>query len=327
MHQKIKWGILGTGRMAGIFTSELKNLPDAVVSAVGSRDKKKAQDFADRFKIPQFYGSYDDLVSYSDTDIIYIATPHPIHAENTILSLRANKHVLCEKPFSINTHETQSMISLAKDRGLFLMDALWVRFTPLMQWLKQAVDDDFLGELGMFSGSFGYTMNFDPKNRVYNPELGGGALLDVGIYPLSTSIWFMGVPDEMLALAKLGITNIDEKMGIVMKTPDGKISTIYTAVVNRTPGDFTIMGDKGYITVAGPWWHLDKLTVHMNSGNTEVKTFPFESRGYVYMASHVMKCIREGKTESSVVPLSETLSIMKTMDHIRQQIGLKYPME
>lgn len=327
MHQKIKWGILGTGRIAEIFTSELKKLPNAVVSAVGSRDKEKAQVFADRFSIPQYYGSYDDLVSCSDTDIIYVATPHSCHMDNTILSLRANKHVLCEKPFSINSHESKSMISLAKDKGLFLMDALWIRFTPLMEWLKQALKDCIIGELGMFSGSFGYAMNFDPENRVYNPELGGGALLDVGIYPLSTSIWLMGVPDETVALAKLGHTGIDEHTGMVMKTPDGKISVIYTAVVNRMPGEFTIMGEKGYISVPGPWWHLDKLFLHLNSGHTEVKTFPFEGRGYVYMARHVMNCICEGKTESPFIPLSDTLSIMNSMDQIRQQIGLKYPME
>jgi len=327
MHQKIKWGILGTGRMAEIFTSELKSLPDAVVSAVGSRDRKKAQLFASRFGVPHYYGSYDELVSRSDADIIYVATPHPFHAENTILSLRANRHVLCEKPFSINSLEAMSMIHMAKEKELFLMDALWIRFTPLMQWLKQAVDDGFLGVPGIFSGSFGYSMDFDPHSRVYNPELGGGALLDVGIYPLSTSIWLMGLPDETVALAKLGTTRVDERTGFVMKTPEGKISTIFTSVINRTPGEFSIMGEKGFVTVPGPWWHQDKLTIYPNSGKAEIKTFPFEGRGYTYMAKHVMNCIRERMTESPVVPLSETFSIMKIMDKVKKQIGLKYPME
>jgi predicted dehydrogenase len=327
MNARIKWGIMGTGRIAEIFTSELKNLPDAIVSAVGSRNKSKARGFAERFGIPHYFGSYDELVSGSDIDIVYIATPHSRHSENTQLALQANKHVLCEKPFSINHEEAQTMISLAKKKNRFLMDALWIRFTPLMQWVKQAIHDGLLGEPGIFSGSFGYNMEFDPESRVYKRELGGGALLDVGIYPLSTGIWLMGNPVETVALAKLGMTGIDERTGIVMKTRDNKISTIYTSVINRTPGEFTVMGDKGFINVHGPWWHLDKLTIHLNSGKSDIISFPLEERGYIYMARHVMTCLREGKTESPVVPLSETVSIMTIMDTIRKQIGLKYPME
>ncbi len=207
------------------------------------------------------------------------------------------------------------------------MDALWIRFTPLMQWLKPALDNGFLGHLGMFSGSFGYAMEFDPQSRVYNPDLGGGALLDVGIYPLSTSVWLMGAPEETKALATLGKTSVDERTGIVMKTRDGKISTLYTAVVNRTPWDFTVMGENGIMTVHGPWWHQDTLTYYPKTGEPEEKKFSFDGRGYGYMAQHVMTCLCEGKIESPVIPHDETLSIMKIMDRIRVQIGLKYPME
>jgi predicted dehydrogenase len=325
MVHKIRWGILGTGRMAELFTSELKRLPDAIVDAVGSRNIQNARAFGDRFDIPHRFGSYEDLAWKSQCDIIYVATPHPYHAENSILTLNAGKHVLCEKPFAMNEREAESMIRLAKEKKLFLMDALWIRFTPLMQWLKPALDKGFLGELGMFSGSFGYDMPFDSSSRVYNPDLGGGALLDVGIYPLSTSTWFLGKPQQTTALAKLGPTSIDERTGIVMKTTDGKLSVIYTAVVNRTPRDFTVMGDKGMITVHGPWWHQDKLTVYPKSGDPEERNFPFENRGYGYMARHVMACIREGRMESPVIPHSETLSIIETMDKIREKIGLKYP--
>ncbi len=325
MNQKIKWGILGTGRMAELFTSELKHLPDAVVQAVGSRNMQKAQAFGKRFEIPQRFGSYEDLVRQSDTDIIYVATPHPFHAENTVLALKSGRHVLCEKPFAMNAGEAEIMIRTARETGYFLMDALWIRFTPLMQWLKQALDKGFLGEPGIFSGSFGYAMDFDPESRVYNPNLGGGALLDVGVYPLSTSVWLMGKPWKTEALATLGKTNIDEKTGIIMITRDEKLSVLYTAVTHRTPWDFTVMGEKGMITVHGPWWNQNKLTFYPESGKPDMKSFPFENRGYGYMAKHVMHCILQEIPESPVIPHNETLTIMSTMDQIRKKIGLRYP--
>lgn len=327
MKKNINWGILGTGRMAEIFTSELLRLPGCKITAVGSRSAEKAHAFGNRFHISEQFGSYDALVQQSSADIIYVATPHPYHAENAKRALNNGKHVLCEKPFSINAKDAESMIKLAHKTNLFLMDALWIRFTPLMKWLKTALDNGFLGDLGMFSGSFGYAMEFDSQSRVYNPDLGGGALLDVGIYPLSTSVWLMGIPEETKALATLGKTSVDERTGILLKTTDGKISALYTAVVNRTPLDFTVMGKKGIITVHGPWGHQDRLTYYPKSGEAEEKKFAFDGRGYGYMAQHVMNCIREGKAESPVISHDETLSIMKIMDQIREQIGLKYPME
>ncbi|MDD5582868.1 MAG: Gfo/Idh/MocA family oxidoreductase [Candidatus Marinimicrobia bacterium] len=325
--QKIKWGILGTGRMAEIFTTELQYLPMASVQAVGSRDIHKANTFADRFKIPERFGSYENFVRDASVDVIYVATPHSFHKENTLLALEAGKHVLCEKPFAINFQEADVMIQTAHHKGLFLMDALWVHFTPLMQWLKMSVEEGYLGNLGMFSGAYGYAMAFDPSSRIFNPALGGGALLDVGIYPLSTSIRLLGIPEDVVALAKRGNTGIDERTGCVMKTGDGKISVFYTAVINQMPLDFTVMGEKGIITVPGPWWHQDRLIIKPVSGNPQEKTFPFEHRGYGYMAQHVMMCIQNGVTESPILPHSQTLSIMNTMDKIRQAIGLTYPME
>ncbi|MCD6234738.1 MAG: Gfo/Idh/MocA family oxidoreductase [Candidatus Marinimicrobia bacterium] len=327
MKKQIKWGILGTGRMAEIFTSELMHLPEAIVVAVGSRHHKKAEAFGERFHIPERFNSYSDLVNQSSADIIYVATPHPFHKDNTILALSAGKHVLCEKPFAINAREAESMITVSQTKGLFLMDALWIRFTPLMQWLKQALEDEVVGKPGLFSGAFGYAMDFNPESRVFNPHLGGGALLDVGIYPLSTSVWLLGMPVETKSLATLGESGIDERTGIVMKTADGMLSVFYTAVVNRTPYDFTVMGEKGMITVHEPWWHQNTLTIHPVSGRPIVKHFPFENRGYGYMALHVMSCIRKGLTESPAIPHEETLGIMKLMDQIREQIGLKYPGE
>jgi predicted dehydrogenase len=327
MMKKLKWGILGTGRMAEIFTSELMKLPDAHVVAVGSRIQRKAEAFGKQFHIHERFGSYSDLVNHSSADIIYVATPHPFHKDNTILALEAGKHVLCEKPFAIHAGEAETMIKIARSRGLFLMDALWIRFTPLMQWLKESLGKGLLGNPGIFSGAFGYAMDFDPQSRVFNPHLGGGALLDVGIYPLSTSVWIMGNPVETAALATLGRSGIDERTGIVMKTADEKLSVLYTSVINQTPYDFTVMGEKGVVTVHGPWWHQDSLTIHPGTEKPVVKHFAFENRGYGYMASHVMTCIRNGKTESPVVPHAETLTIMKVMDQIRQQIGLKYPGE
>lgn len=325
--KKLKWGILGTGRMADIFVTELIQLPEAHVVAVGSRTQKNAETFGVKFHIPERFGSYSDLVDQSSADIIYVATPHPFHKDNTILALEAGKHVLCEKPFAIHAGEAESMVTVARTRGLFLMDALWIRFTPLMQWLKESLEKGILGKPGIFSGAFGYAMDFDPQSRVFNPYLGGGALLDVGIYPLSTSVWIMGNPTETVSLATLGRSGIDERTGILMKTADGKLSVLYTAVINRTPYDFTVMGEKGMITVHGPWWHQNSLTIYQGSKKQLVKHFPFKNRGYGYMASHVMTCIRNGQTESPIIPHKETLTIMKVMDQIRQQIGLKYPGE
>ncbi len=327
MSTKFRWGILGAGGIAKKFSIGVQALADHELIAVGSRTQEKADQFADQFNIPHRHASYEALVSDPEVDAIYVATPHPMHKENTLLCLAHGKHVLCEKPFTINASEAQAIIDAARKHKLFLMEAMWTRFIPAVVEAKRLVDSGAIGEVRMINADFGYRAGFNPASRAFDPALGGGGLLDVGIYPLSLASMFLGRPDRIASLADIGQTGVDEQSAFVLGYPGGQLATIYNAVRTNTPQEAIIMGTDGMIRIHPPFWIPKKLTLTQPGKGAQEMEIPFAANGYNYEAAEVANCVRAGKLESDVMPLDESLQLMETMDAIRAQWGMKYPME
>lgn len=325
MTEKIRWGILGTGMIAHKFATGLSVLPDAELLAVGSRSQESADKFADQYNAPHRHSSYEALATDPDVDAIYVATPHPMHVSNTKLCLENGKAVLCEKPFALNAGEAESMVSLAREKKIFLMEAMWTRYLPVMVKLRELVAAGTIGEVRMLNADFGFRTGFDPSGRLFDPELGGGAMLDVGIYPISLSYMLFGAPSEIRSLANLGATGVDEQSAYLLGYTGGQLALLSSATRTNTPHEAVIIGTEGRIHIPD-WWHGEKLTIIKNN-QQETLELPLTGNGYNYEAAEVARCLRAGLLESDTMPLDETLSIMKTMDTIRAQWGLVYPQE
>jgi predicted dehydrogenase len=327
MAEPIRWGIVGTGRIAQFFARGLSVLPDAQLVAVGSRTKEAADKFADMFSIPRRHASYADLANDPEVDAVYVATPHNLHKENTILCLRAGKAVICEKPFAINAREAAEMIGVARETGRFLMEAMWTRFLPVLVKVRELLAQGVIGEVRMMEADFGFRTDFNPKGRLFNPELGGGGLLDVGIYPISLAWMLFGKPKQITSTVHLGQTGVDEQMALLLSYEQGQIAICSAAVRTNTVQEAYIYGTDGYIKLHSQWWKGERLTLAQSGKDPQVIDLPLEGNGYNYEAAEVMRCVRAGKLESDTIPLDETLAIMGTLDQIRAQWGLKYPME
>jgi predicted dehydrogenase len=327
MTKTIRWGILGTGAIAHKFATGLNDLDNIELLAVGSRTQTSADAFADEFKIERRHASYEALATDPDIDAIYVSTPHPFHKENTLLCLANGKAVLCEKPFAINAKEALEMINFAREKKVFLMEAMWSRFLPHLLKVRELLDKDTLGEVRMLEADFGFRTDVNPDSRLFDPALGGGALLDVGIYPVSLAFMLFGAPTEVKGFARLGSTGVDEEAAMIFSHRKGQLSLLSTAIRLNTPFEATITGTKGYIRIHSPWWAPSNFTLHAEGKKPKKIKIDTPLNGYNYEALEVSQCLRDGKLESDLMPLDETLAIMKTLDTLRAQWGLKYPME
>lgn len=323
MTTPFRWGILGAGGIAHKFATGLSVLPDAQLIAVGSRTQQNANKFADTFNIPHRHASYEALANDPEVDAIYVATPHPFHKENTILCLNAGKAVLCEKPFAINAAEAQEMIAVARQKGVFLMEAMWSRFLPAVVRAGELIASGAIGEVRMLNADFGFRTSVNEESRLFNLALGGGALLDVGIYPLSIASLLFGTPTNIASAAHLGETGADEQAAIVLSYAKGQLALLSTAIRTNTAHEALIYGTDGYIRLPD-WWHGQQVILN-TGGKQQVFDVPHLGNGYGHEAIEVANCVRAGKLESDTMPLDETLAIMQTMDAIRAQWGLKYP--
>jgi predicted dehydrogenase len=331
---KIRWGIISTGYIANQFVEGLSVVEDAEAVAVGSRTQASADSFADKWHIPHRYDSYEALANDPDVDVVYIGTPHPFHYENTLLCLNAGKHVLVEKPFAMNTRQTEEMIRLAQDKGLFLMEAMWTRYLPAMVQVRQWLAEGAIGDVELVRAAFSFMATFDPTSRFFDPNLGGGALLDAGIYPISFAYMVLGSPQTINSTACLGPTGTDDRSAYMFGYDNGKTALLSSGVRLSVPIEAEIIGTKGYIKIHQPWLNARVVTLAQaasdvggNVFNTQTVHVPTVGNGYNYEAIEVGKCLRAGKLESAVMPLDESLDIMITMDTMRKQWGLTYPME
>jgi predicted dehydrogenase len=328
MSKNIRWGILATGTIAKKFAEGLSVLPDAELVAVASRSQAGADKFGDEFNVPRRHASYEALANDPDVDVIYVATPHSMHRENNLLCLRAGKPVLCEKPFTINQKEAREVVALAREKGLFLMEGMWTRFIPAVVKARELIAAGAIGDVRMVQSTFGFRAEPDEAGRLTDPALGGGSLLDVGVYPIAFSYMiFGGKPERVVSMAGLNAENIDEQAAFLLGYSGGRIAVCTSAVSTVTPYDTFILGTTGMIKVHPPFWCSERISILREDQPDEVFDCPLGGNGFNHEAAAVMQCLREGKLEHPSMPLDETLDIMGTMDEIRAQWGLKYPME
>lgn len=328
MTQVIRWGILGTGKIAKAFATALRDTPDAKLVAVASRTVDSATKFGQEYGAERFHGSYQALADDPDVDVIYVGTPHPMHHENALMCLNGGKAVLVEKSFTMNRRQAEDIINLARAKKLFVMEAMWTRFMPAVAEAKRIIDSGEIGKPAHVSADFGFTSDAGPEHRLFAPELGGGALLDLGIYPLSMSSFFLGAVQGVTAQAEMTATGVDMQTAFTLKHEGGGVSSCGCSLRSRTPTELIISGTKGYVRLHDRFHNTDSFTVTVVDGTSRserVVTLPKSGNGYTHEAQEVGRCIRAGLIESPVMPHEETLSIMGTLDAIRAQIGLRYP--
>lgn len=323
----IKWGILACGRIAKKFASDLKYVNGAELVAVASRDLEKAKAFAAEFPAKYVVGSYEELVELEDVDVIYVASPHSHHYEHTLLCLNHGKAVLCEKAFAINAKQAEEMIVLARSKKVFLMEALWSRFLPHYLKVKTLIEEGKLGQIRGVLANFGFKPADPVPQRLFDPALGGGALLDIGIYPVFLAQSILGVPDEIIAHMNPAPTGVDEQCAIQFKYRDGRSASLFSTLASNLETDADIFGSSGRIRLTSRFYEPSS-TIQYYPGHVDSRTLiPVEREagfGYQYEATHVGECLMNELSESPVWTLSNTLELMQTLDRIRVQMGLKY---
>ncbi|MCX6334289.1 MAG: Gfo/Idh/MocA family oxidoreductase [Bacteroidia bacterium] len=323
--KRYKWGILAPGKMSAKFTRGIKLFENAELFAVGSRERDRAKKFADEFGFEKYYGSYEELAADPDVDVVYVASPHSFHKEHTLLCLRNGKNVICEKAFAINAREVNEMISEAKKQDLFLMEALWPPFQPFYNKAHEILDSGMLGEPVHLYGYFSFHPPFDPLDRKYNLALGGGSLLDIGLYPVIDALTFLGVPDDIKALASFSPTGSEESISMIFKYSDGRMANLYSSFSTNVGIGCDILCEKGNMTVARGRDMSQRVILNLHGKDKEEFTFNPPAMGYHWEAEEVMRCLDEGRKESPVVPLSFSLDLIKTLDRIRKAAGIVFP--
>jgi predicted dehydrogenase len=317
-----RWGILATGGIAAKFASDLQeHVPSAVITAVGSRSQEAASQFAQRFDIKRAHGSWHDLAADPDVDVIYVATPHSHHHEAGLLCLRAGKPLLVEKAFTLDLRQAQELVTTARERGLFLMEAMWTRTLPAILQMLELIEGGAIGEVTSVQASFGLGLDFEPSHRLRDPALGGGALLDLGVYPVTFAQLLLGEPHQVRAWASLHAEGTDARTGIVLGFPSGAVATLYCGVRGDVRSA-TVVGTKGRIEFPEGFHNADRFVLHRPGELAE--TVVAREAGLHWQAAEVGRCLRAGLVESPLVPLSSTLSVMSTLDAVRAQIGVRY---
>lgn len=327
MTDALRWGILATGGIAHSFTDDLI-LNGHTVQAVGSRRLEAAQTFADRFDLAAAYGSYDELVADPAVDIVYVATPHPYHAENAISALNAGKHVLIEKPFTLNARQAEEVLGLAQEKGLLALEAMWTRWLPHMVRIREIIAAGTIGQPRSLIADHTQRLPDDPGHRINDPALGGGALLDLGIYPISFSYDLFGQPETIQSLATFKPTGVDAQVATLFRYPDDQIASTFSASETRGPNRAAVIGTEGRIEI-DPVWYMPTSFRVLDADGDQVEHFQSEviGRGMQYQAAEAERLIASGSVSSEVLPAAETLAIMRTLDAIRDQIGVRYPGE
>lgn len=323
----IRWGILAPGSIAHKFAAGLQGTDSGTLFAVGSRSQERAAAFASQYGAPRAYSSYDDLVSDPDVDAIYVANPHPYHKDAAILCLSNGKPVLCEKPMAVNAAEVREMVECARVNNVFLMEAMWTRFMPAMQQARAWIDAGRIGEIRRIDAHFGFRADFNPAGRLFNPDLAGGALLDVGIYVVSFASWMMrDQPAEISGYASLGETGVDEQNGILFRYETGAIATLSSAVRTSTNNAAVVYGTEGRIEFPTPFFMATGCTLYTGEQAVEFEQ-PFLSNGYEYEAIEVANRLHAGELESPIMPLNESIQLLEQLDTLRKGWGLRYPSE
>jgi predicted dehydrogenase len=328
MNQTIRWGILGCGKIAKKFASDLQLAKEAKLVAIGAREQATADAFAKDFPVKHIHGSYQALVENPEVDVIYIATPHSSHHAHTILCLDHNKAVLCEKPFAINYHEAKEMIDLAQNKKIFLMEGFWTRFLPHYKKTKELIAQGKIGDIKYIHAEFGFKPTPPIAPRMYDPALGGGSLLDIGVYPVFLALDLLGKPDHIAASMVAASTGVDNQCSIQFQYNNGAIAQLFSTFASHLATGADIAGDEGRLRIThrfhGPTTQLDFYPNVVDS-REEVGFEEAKGNGFEYEAQHVTECLQKGLTESPLRTFEETLLLMETLDIIRKKAGIRYP--
>lgn len=323
----IHWGILGPGHIANKFAEGLQVVPGAQLTAVASRSLEKATQFAKTFSAPKAYGNYSELLADETVQAVYIATPHTGHAELALAALAAGKAVLCEKPMAVNEAQVTEIVQAARTHQVFCMEAMWTRFLPIMAQVREWIDASAIGRIRMVRADFGFRAGWNPDHRLLNPELAGGSLLDVGIYPLAFALWALGEhPTDLKACGTIGETGVDEQAALTLAFASGALAILDCAVRTQTNHTAEIHGTEGSIFIDAPFWRGTKARLRTGDDEIVIEK-PFLANGYEYEAMEVGRCIRARLLESDTVTLDESLRIVRLLDEARRQIGVIYPFE
>jgi len=355
----ISWGILGTGYAAGWFADGLKSVRGARLMAVGSRRQSSARQFAGLLAVPRAYASYSELIRDKDIDVVYIATPNSSHRDLSLYCLNAGKAVLCEKPFTLNHAQAREVVDLARRKHLFCMEAMWTRFLPVMRDVRKLIDNRDIGDVQLLIAGIGHAVHADAQSRFFNRALGGGALLDLGVYGISLACHLLGEPSRVTGRAILGPTGVDEQCSVILEYAKGQLAAITASLRTQGPNEAVVMGTNGRLRIheplicpyrisleklqgqtvqspSAPRWRsiisrsavLRRLWLALNAvGRVKTTVRSFRGNGYNYEAQEVVRCLESGKTESELMPLDGTIGVMKILDDARQQWGLSYPGE
>ncbi|CVI64087.1 Gfo/Idh/MocA family oxidoreductase (plasmid) [Agrobacterium leguminum] len=323
----VKWGILATGWIAELFTKDLIQTGHAV-AAVGSRAQESADRFAKAFGIATAHGSYEGLVSDPNVDIVYIATPHPQHVSAAKLALNAGKHILVEKPFTLNAEQASEIVNLARAKGLVVLEAMWTRFLPHMRRIREIIATGAIGEVRSITADHRQKLPDDPTHRLNALELGGGALLDLGIYPISFAWDILGKPASIKAEATFRDTGADAQVATVFRYQSGAIATTLSSSDSRGSNRASVVGTKGRIEIDRVWYAPTTFRLYDNDDNV-LETFDgsVAARGMQFQAEEAERLITSQVLESEIMPPSQSVEIMATLDALRLQIGLRYPGE
>jgi predicted dehydrogenase len=324
MSKTIRWGIIGPGNIARKFAAGLQVIPDATLLAVASRSLENAQRFGEEYGVPRRYGSYEELAGDPEVDAVYIATPHTGHYEHTLLCLNHNKAVLCEKPLAINAKQVRKMIALAQEKRLFFMEALWTKFLPSIRQIRKLIAEDAIGEVRSIQADFGFRTEASPEGRLLNPALGGGSVLDIGIYPIFLATTLLGRPKQVKALAQLSATGVDAQCSMSLAYENGAVATLLSTIVAATPTQAFIAGSKGSIQLHPRWYAPASFTLFQDGEEPVLVSPEYLGNGYNYEAEEVMRCLREGRTESDIMSHPDSLLLMEVMDWVRKEAGIRY---
>lgn len=323
MKQRIKWGIIGLGKIANKFAEGLAPVENAELYAVASRNKDNAISFSNKHNAQVAYGTYEDLMQDSNVDVIYIATPHVFHHDLTIACIKNGKAVLCEKPFAMNLEEAEAMVKISREKGVFLMEALWTMFLPHFQFVLEKINSGEMGKVKSLKADFGFPAKFDKTKRLFNKTLGGGSLLDIGIYPVFIAYSILGNPLKVNANAEFSETGIDSSCKVKFEYAEDVEADLFSTFMEKTPTITEIDMEKGRIILNTRFHEPTSVTI-ITKEKEETLEFKVDKSGYYFEADHVTKMLQSGKIESDIWNFEKTLDMMRLLDKIRNEIGLYY---
>ena len=321
MNKKVKWGILGCGKIAHKFASDLAKVQDVELYAVASRNALKSKEFKAQYKATKAYSSYEDLAKDTSVDAVYIATPHAFHKPHTILCLQHKKAVLCEKPFAMNLQEVEEMIACAKENKVLLMEALWTYFLPHYQFVIALVKSNKYGKLKQLKADFGFYTAYNTESRLFKKELGGGSLLDIGIYPIFAALSTLGKPESINANAKFFENGADSSCDISFNYKNAK-AELHSTLLAETPTEAIFTFEKAKVTIHTRFH--EPTTVNIVRANTETKDFNYKTIGYSYEIEHFNQLLRNHIIESNLMTFEFSKTLIQVLDNVRDKIGLTY---